>query len=141
MLVKIGSYEICNGTLAGGFAVGSLRLRGDRGFDIAIPIGETVPVLFDRLTTQSDITFQVYRTHADLQASEDFILNLHNEGQNEQFVMIRIPEIKSDGHTPGVDPRFIADIFLNEPLRGGSFCFVRWPEKLAKENFCPVNSQ
>jgi len=76
MLVEIGSYDICDGTLSGGVAVSDLRLNIERGFDIVIPVGEVSPVLLDRLTSKSDITFTVKRAHGSLSASEDFLLEL-----------------------------------------------------------------
>ena|SRR5215831_3467626 len=76
MLVSIGSYAICDGTLAGGVAVGDLRLRVDRIFDVVVPINDVSPVLFDRITSKSDITFSVYRTFDNINDSEDFLLEL-----------------------------------------------------------------
>lgn len=38
MLVSIGSYDFCNGTLAGGVAVSELRVKLDRVLDTAVPL-------------------------------------------------------------------------------------------------------
>ncbi len=87
----------------------------------------------------------------------DVLLNVHEEGGRSQFGMIRIPEVilaerqtrtplppesdwmspilgESEGHVRierdwewYLDPNFLLNIFLDEPERGGSFRFVRWP--------------
>jgi hypothetical protein len=76
MLVSIGSYDICDGTLSGGVAIGQLQLKVDRITDVVIPIGEADPVLFDRVGRTSDITFQVERVHADWDTASAFLLDL-----------------------------------------------------------------
>jgi hypothetical protein len=76
MLVSIGSYQICNGTRAGGVAVSDLRLNIDRTFDVVIPLPGLFPIALDRLTSRADITFTVRRMHASLQAAEKFIIEL-----------------------------------------------------------------
>ena len=76
MLISIGSYDICDGTLTGGVAVSDLRLKADRLFDFVVPIGDVDCLLFDRVITTTDATFIVKRTHASRTASEAFILQL-----------------------------------------------------------------
>lgn len=76
MLVQFGSYDICDGTLAGGVAVSQLRVRGDRLYDFVLPVDNVDATLLDRITTTTDISFIVQRTHASQQASEEFILSL-----------------------------------------------------------------
>jgi hypothetical protein len=76
MLVSIGTYDICDGTLTGGVAVSELRLKADRLFDFVVPIGEVDCTLFDRVITTTDVTFIVKLTHASKKASEVFILQL-----------------------------------------------------------------
>ena len=80
MLVSIGAYDICNGTLAGGVAIGNLRFSVDRTIDVVIPLPTTDPwlnlITFDRLTGSCSITFQVQRVHADVNACSSFILGL-----------------------------------------------------------------
>src|SRR5882762_7121743 len=74
MLVSIGAYDICNGTLAGGVAVSELRLKSDRLFDFSVPIGDVASAFFDRITTTTDITFIVKRTFSNIRTAEKFIL-------------------------------------------------------------------
>ncbi len=76
MLVSIGAYDLCDGTLTGGVAISDLRLNIERGFDVVIPVDEVSPVLLDRFTSKSDLSFTIKRVHADLDASEDFIIEL-----------------------------------------------------------------
>jgi len=76
MLVSIGAYDICNGTLSGGVAVSDLRLKADRLFDFVVPIGDVDCLLLDRVITTTDATFIVKRTHASKTDSEAFILQL-----------------------------------------------------------------
>lgn len=76
---------------------------------------------------------------------QDFLLNLHEEGGRRQFGMVRIPELNLDLQSSQTDPsrkdynfdfgkgNFFVNIFLNDPDRGGSFRFVRWPEKPKKK--------
>ncbi len=85
MLVKVGSYELCDGTLPGGVAISDLRVSNRHVFDEVIPIDtlppitpEDVisPIIFDRICAIANITFLVKRVHADLSAAEEFILEL-----------------------------------------------------------------
>src|SRR6267154_4147489 len=76
MLVSIGAYDICDGTLTGGVAVSELRLKADRLFDFVVPIGEVDCTLFDRVITTTDVTFIVKLTHGSKKLSEVFILQL-----------------------------------------------------------------
>jgi len=76
MLVSIGSYSLCNGTLAGGVAVSELRLKADRLFEFIIPIGDVDSTLLDRINTTFDATFTVKRTHSSVHNAEKFILQL-----------------------------------------------------------------
>ncbi len=76
MLISIGAYDICNGTLAGGVAISDLRLKSDRLWDWVVPIGEVDCLLLDRITSKTDLTFTVKRTHASKPISEQFILQL-----------------------------------------------------------------
>jgi hypothetical protein len=77
MLVSIGAYDICDGTLAGGVAISDLRPANTRLFDVVVPLDNDV-TLFDRTNTTCDLTLTVARTHASLQDSEQFILQLDN---------------------------------------------------------------
>lgn len=76
MLVSIGTYDICDGTLTGGVAVSELRLKADRLFDFVVPIGALDCTLFDRVTTTTDVSFIVKLTHATKKTAEAFILQL-----------------------------------------------------------------
>ena len=76
MLVSIGSYDICDGSLSGGVAVGNGRLQLDRIFDVVIAIDELNPELFDRVCRKSTFTFTVQRTFSDAATAELFVLDL-----------------------------------------------------------------
>lgn len=76
MLVSIGAYDICDGTLAGGVAVSDLRLRADRLYDFAVPVGDADPIMFDRVNMTLDVLFTVKRTFANKPTAEKFILQL-----------------------------------------------------------------
>lgn len=78
MLVSIGTYDICDGTLAGGVAVSDLRVKADRLYDFVIPVGDDNPNLFDRVNTTARYTFVVKRTFASKVLAEQFILTLDN---------------------------------------------------------------
>jgi hypothetical protein len=75
MLISIGDYDFCDGTLAGGFAASDLRLRFTRGIEVVQALGSIAPVTYDRLTRTSNLSFSVQRTHASIKASELFIGN------------------------------------------------------------------
>lgn len=79
MLVTIGSYSICDGTLNGGVAIGNGRVQMDRAFDVTAPIRALLPVLFDRVTRTVTFTFEVQRTHASAAAAELFVLDLDSD--------------------------------------------------------------
>jgi len=76
MLVSIGSYAICDGTLTGGVAIGEGRLQMDRVFDVVIPVDQLDPTLFDRVCRKVTFTFQVQVAHGNADNSEQFILDL-----------------------------------------------------------------
>lgn len=76
MLVSIGAYEICDGTLAGGVAISELRLRADRLFDFVVPVGDVDSILFDRVNTTCDFAFIVKRTFPNKATAEKFIVQL-----------------------------------------------------------------
>jgi len=78
---------------------------------------------------------------------QDLLLNIHEAGGRGQFGMIRVPRIflgarpgdgsrtSPEGGSPArdrdlewfVDGNYLLNIFLNDPQRGGSFRFYRWP--------------
>jgi hypothetical protein len=78
MLVSIGTYAICDGTLAGGVAISGLLLKSDRLFEFVIPIGdsEVYALNFDRVNSKTDLTFTVGRTWGSVALAETFILQL-----------------------------------------------------------------
>jgi hypothetical protein len=90
-------YDICNGTLAGGVAVGNLRLSVDRTIDVVIPLPTTDPwlnlITFDRLTGTCSITFQVQRTFSDNATASSFLLGLDAALPRTGYVVL------SDGAT------------------------------------------
>ncbi|MCE9625783.1 MAG: hypothetical protein K8R69_10105, partial [Deltaproteobacteria bacterium] len=66
---------------------------------------------------------------------DDMILNIHEADGRGQFGGIRLPRIVLESReTAGgarrtsfeLDPNYWANIYLNDPDRGGSFRFVRW---------------
>jgi len=79
MLISIGSYDLCDGTLANGFAAGNLRLRFTRGIEVVQGLGDVPPTLFDRGTRRLDLSFTIQRVHASIKASESFIGNHPNQ--------------------------------------------------------------
>jgi len=76
MLVSIGTYAICDGTLSGGVAIGQARVQIDRGFDVVVPLAELNAIPLDRVYRKLTFTFQVQRTHTNAGAAELFILDL-----------------------------------------------------------------
>ncbi len=63
----------------------------------------------------------------------DLIMNIHETGGRGQFGGIRVPSFRlesgaaTEGRRRPVLSDYWANIFLNDPDRGGSFRFVRWP--------------
>jgi len=76
MLVSIGTYEICDGTLAGGVAISDLHPTNNRLFDIVTPLDDSDVTLFNRVTTTCDITLTIKRTFSTKATAEKFILQL-----------------------------------------------------------------
>ncbi len=76
MLISIGAYEICDGTLAGGVAISDLRLKSDRLFEFVVPIGDVDCQLFDRVNSKTDLTVTIKRVWASKNVSDAFILQL-----------------------------------------------------------------
>src|SRR5215469_6207511 len=78
MLVSIGSYAICDGTLSGGVAVSVGRYDVERVTETVIPIpaGALNAVTFDRGTRKTTFQFTVQRTHASAKDAEDFVAGL-----------------------------------------------------------------
>ena len=76
MLISIGAYDICDGTLAGGVAISDLRPANNRLFDVVVPLDDSDVTLFDRRTTTCDLTLTIKRTHSSLAAAEQFIVQL-----------------------------------------------------------------
>ncbi len=76
MLVSIGTYDICDGTLAGGVAISELRLKSDRLFEFVVPIDDLDLQSFDRINSKTDLTFIVKRSFGSQAIAETFILQL-----------------------------------------------------------------
>lgn len=74
MLVSIGSYALCDGTLTGGVAISDLRLTADRLYDFVVPVGDVAAILFDRVNATCDFMFTVKRTFPGKATAEKFIL-------------------------------------------------------------------
>ena len=76
MLISIGSYDLCNGTLAGGVAISDLRPTNNRLFDVVVPLDDSDTTLFDRVNTTCDLTLTVKRTFSSIAVAEAFIVQL-----------------------------------------------------------------
>jgi hypothetical protein len=76
MLISIGAYDICDGTLANGVALSELHSIGDRKHDVIDALRQASPVPIDRIGRSTDFSFQVKRAHATLDDAENFILGL-----------------------------------------------------------------
>ncbi len=100
MLVKIGSYSICDGTLPGGFAIGQLRFGVDRQIEIVVPIATANPELYDRGGRKTSLTFTVQRTHASAGAAELFIASLDSSLPSTGNVILEFTTTGTDWHIP-----------------------------------------
>ena len=76
MLVSIGGYDICDGTVSGGVAIGQLRYQVDRQIEIVVPLNEIDPDTLDRGGRRTTAAFTVQRVHSDASAAEAFIVGL-----------------------------------------------------------------
>lgn len=76
MLISIGAYELCDGTLPGGVAISDLRPSNNRLFDVVVPLDDSDTELFDRVNTTCDLTLNVVRTHSSVAVAEQFIVQL-----------------------------------------------------------------
>jgi hypothetical protein len=76
MLVSIGAYNICDGTLSGGVAISGLSLGVARGFEVVRTLAALNPQTYDRVNRVTTASFHVYRTHASADAAEAFIMGL-----------------------------------------------------------------
>ncbi len=76
MTVTIGDYSLCDGTLSGGVALSDMRSLINRSIEVVLPLGETVPVTYDRQGRTSHFTFTVKRTHASALICDEFIVSL-----------------------------------------------------------------
>ena len=99
MLVSIGAYDICDGTLAGGVAIGQLRFGVDRQIEVVVQINATDPEMFDRGGRKTSITFTVQRTHADAGAAELFIASLDSSLPSSGNVVLEFTT-GTDWHIP-----------------------------------------
>lgn len=73
MQCTINDFDLTDETILGGYALTNLSLRMQRIFDVVIPLGEALPVLFDRNKRRVDISFSVSRVHASIQDAETYI--------------------------------------------------------------------
>ncbi len=90
MIVSIADYSICDGTLSGGVALSDMRSLINRSIEVVLPLGEAVPITYDRLGRTSHFTFQVKRTHADAEACEAFIMTLDSSIPSEGTITITL---------------------------------------------------
>lgn len=73
MLISIGFYAVCDGTIERGFAATDLRLRITRSIEVVQELGVETPATFDRGTRTSDLSFTVARVHSSIKEAEVFI--------------------------------------------------------------------
>ncbi len=78
MTVTVGAYSLCDGTLAGGVAVSDLRINQHRIADVAPILGGVSPEIYDRIGGPCVYNFTVKRTHADVDAAEQFLIGLED---------------------------------------------------------------
>jgi hypothetical protein len=78
MTVTVGAYSLCDGTLAGGVAVSDLRVAQRRIADVVSILAGVSPNVYDRVGRPCVYSFTVKRTHADLDAAEQFIIGLED---------------------------------------------------------------
>ncbi len=90
MTVDIADYSICDGTLSGGVALSDMRSLINRSIEVVLPLGEAVPITYDRRGRTSHFTFQVKRTHADAEACEAFIMTLDANLPSEGTITITL---------------------------------------------------
>ncbi len=76
MTVTIGDYSLCDGTLAGGVALSDMRLLVNRSTDVVLPLGEPLPITYDRHGRTSHFTFTVKRVHSSAEVCDQFIVTL-----------------------------------------------------------------
>src|SRR5689334_8053472 len=76
MLVTIGTYSLCDGTLAGGVAISDLHPVNTRLFDSFVPLDDNDVTLLDRINTTCDLTLTIKRTFSTKATAEKFILQL-----------------------------------------------------------------
>ena len=81
MLVSIGGYALCDGTLSGGVAISALTVKSDRLIESVVQLPTSPPeatALFMRSPQSADYTLTIVRTHDSTPAAELFILDLDN---------------------------------------------------------------
>ena len=95
MVVTIGTYAVCNGTLTGGVAVGKARYAIDRLFEVVVPVGAVSPRMFDRVGRKTTFTFTVQVAHSSATAAESFVADLDTNLPSAGTVKLTL----SDGST------------------------------------------
>ncbi len=73
MLIAIGSYDLCDGTIGRGIAATDLRLRFTRAIEVVQALGTATPGTYDRGTRTIDLSFTVVRVHSSAKEAEIFI--------------------------------------------------------------------
>jgi len=73
VLAIIDDYPLADGTLAGGFALGDIRVDVQRISDVVIPINAIPPVVFDRDIRKTVFDFQITRIHASFEAADKYV--------------------------------------------------------------------
>src|SRR6266478_799851 len=77
MTATIDDFNLADDTLSGGVALGGLSVNVERVFEIVLPLGAEMPVLFDRQITKITIEFNVARVH-DSAADAEVYTALHD---------------------------------------------------------------
>ena len=120
MIVQVGSlYHICNGTLNGGVAISDLRLRGDRIYDAVIPVDDVACIWFDRIITETDITFLVKRRFGTVEENEKFILTLDSNLPTSG--VIKFTTTGPSAFTRNIPMGFVTDFALVQEIGATSF--------------------
>jgi len=78
MLVSIGTFQLCDGTPAGGVGTTNLRFRVNRKIQVQEIFRADQVITFDRGNRQTIATFEITRTFATQEEADVFVLE-HEE--------------------------------------------------------------
>ncbi len=89
MLASINDYPLADGTFAGGFALGQIRISAQRIFDTVVPIDELNPTSYDRDVRKISADFQIVRIHDSSADADKYVADIDAlipSSGNVQFV-------------------------------------------------------